>query len=269
MKLDAKIISFLFPRLESNDAQIYDLCKRYVDRYRGENNDDILTNGELDLMNSRLANSKVVVDAGANAGSWASLALKINPKVQIHCFEPSEGTFKQLLEREFPPNVTCNNFGLGARSEESVLYVFSEGSGMNSLYQRRGLEDGWGISQPERQEKIRISTLDDYCCQSHIEHIDYLKVDVEGHELQVFNGSASLFSEGRISAVQFEYGGCNIDSRVLLKDFFEFFAQFHYDFFKIYPKRLERVQRYDQRLENYQYQNWALIRRGDTSVIGP
>jgi hypothetical protein len=59
--------------------------------------------------------------------------------------------------------------------------------------------------------------------------------------------------------VQFEYGGCNIDSKVLLKDIFEFFSGMNYRFYKIFPDRLKFFQRYDQRLENFKYQNWLLI----------
>jgi hypothetical protein len=59
---------------------------------------------------------------------------------------------------------------------------------------------------------------------------------------------------------QIEYGGCNIDARVFLKDMFELFSPFPYIFYKIYPRELRRVKRYDQRLENFQYQNWVVMR---------
>jgi hypothetical protein len=59
--------------------------------------------------------------------------------------------------------------------------------------------------------------------------------------------------------IQFEYGGCNIDSKVLLKDIFEYFSGMNYRFYKIFPDRLKFFQRYDQRLENFKYQNWLLI----------
>jgi len=91
-------------------------------------------------------------------------------------------------------------------------------------------------------------------------NVDFLKVDVEGHELECFRGANTLLSNRRIKAIQFEYGGCNIDSRVFLKDIFAFFGDFpRYHFFKILPHGLRLVQTYDQRLDNFQYQNWAII----------
>ena len=89
--------------------------------------------------------------------------------------------------------------------------------------------------------------------------IDLMKVDVEGHELEVFKGAVGMLAQGKIKRIQFEYGGCNIDSRVLLKNLFDFLVPYGYTFYKVFPRELRRVPRYDQRLENFQYQNWVVM----------
>jgi len=99
---------------------------------------------------------------------------------------------------------------------------------LNSLYQRRGLEDGWGLKTTQEVEIVQLDTLENYCHSRDIQKIDFMKIDVEGHELEVFKGGVSLFREGRVRVIQFEYGGCNIDSKVLLKDIFEFFEDMEY-----------------------------------------
>jgi hypothetical protein len=91
-------------------------------------------------------------------------------------------------------------------------------------------------------------------------------LDVEGHELEVLRGSTEMLSQGRIGTVQLEYGGCNIDARVLLKDIFAFMEPFGYAAHKILPAGLKFVRRYDQRLENFQYQNWVFLKRPETNV---
>jgi FkbM family methyltransferase len=232
-----------------------------VDRYNGENNDNMRTNGEWHFLRHILKECHTVFDVGANTGEWASLALSINPNINLHCFEPSSATYTRLLEKIFPSNVVCNCFGLGAIQEERPLYIFEAEAGINSLYRRQGLEDGWGLSSPSHIEMVRLDTLDRYCQERGINKIDLLKVDVEGHELEVFKGASSMLAESRITTVQFEYGGCNIDARVLLKDLFDYFQMFEYVLYKIYPDTLRRIQRYDQRLENFQYQNWVAMRK--------
>ena len=44
------------------------------------------------------------------------------------------------------------------------------------------------------------------------------------------------------------------------KTFFELFSPLPYRFYKIYPNEIRLVERYSQRLENFQYQNWAVLR---------
>lgn len=212
-------------------------------------------------MRQTLVSSQTVFDVGANVGEWAAQALSIQPKLNLHCFEPSRATFLRLLAKAFPPDVACNNFGLGSGREKKTLYVFENGAGINSLYRRQGLEDGWGLMPQQLTETIWLDTIDHYCQEHGVRDIDFLKVDVEGHELAVFRGASQMLAQGRIRTIQFEYGGCNIDAGVLLKDFFTFFRPFAYTFYKIYPQELRRVERYDQRFENFQYQNWALIHR--------
>jgi FkbM family methyltransferase len=236
------------------NSMIYRLCKRYVDRYNSENNDNIHTNGELRLMRAVLPQCTTVFDVGANIGDWSALALKINPQLKIHCFEPSAATFQLLQARG---GAICNNFGLSSLPGEMTLWVFADGAGINSLYKRQGLEDGCGLAEQQRKETVRLDTLDAYCQRAGVQAIDFLKVDVEGHELEVFKGAAGMLAQGKINRIQFEYGGCNIDSRVLLKDLFEFLLPYGYAFYKVFPRELRRVPRYDQRLEKFQYQNWV------------
>ncbi len=260
MSIPYHALQSLIDILPSRNGDLYRAFRRYVDRYNGDNDDDMIRNGELRFMGEHLKGSTTVFDVGANVGDWAALALEINPALSLHCFEPSPTTFSRLAARSFPANVVRNNFGLSSASGERSLYVFGEGSGMKSLYRRQGLEDGWALDAPSQTETVWLDTLDHYCLSRDVEKIDFLKLDVEGHELEVLRGAGQMLARGRIDIIQLEYGGCNIDSRALLKDIFEFFGSLPYSANKINPRGLRAVERYDQRIENFQYQNWAFIR---------
>lgn len=238
------------------NSSLFRFCQAYVSRHTRIVSSNIETNGELRFMQQYLNGCRVVFDVGANVGVWAWRALNINPQIDLHCFEPSRRTYQRLLSNNFPSNVHCNNIGLSSSCGEQALYVFESNSALNSLYRRTGLEDGWKLESQKQSETIELSTLDAYCKLHDVQSIDLLKVDVEGHELEVFKGGAGLFQQQAIRMIQFEYGGCNIDSRVLLKDLFGFLQARGYRLYKIRPDGVQLVARYDTRLENFQYQNW-------------
>lgn len=256
-RLLKRLFSGLFSLLPAQNGHIAALCQQYVDRFNGDNNDDLHSNGELDYLQRALHESRVVFDVGANKGDWTARVTAMQPGLVVHSFEPSATTFEQLAARSFAGTVMRNPFGLGSKAEERTLHVFAEGSGNNSLYQRQGLEAGWGLSPQQLTETIRLDTLDHYCQQQQVTRIDLLKLDVEGHELEVLRGATTMLQQGGIRLIQFEYGGCNIDSGVLLKDLFEFLEPFGYQFYKIFPQALKHIPHYDQRLENFRYQNWV------------
>src|SRR5207247_10572660 len=58
------------------------------------------------------------------------------------------------------------------------------------------------ISQTQ-EEVIQLSTMDNYCREKGVSQIDFLKLDVEGHELEVFKGMTESLSQGRVRIIQF------------------------------------------------------------------
>lgn len=238
------------------------LALQYVFKYRGENNIDPRTNGEDRVAGAVLPRAKVIFDVGANVGDWTAEAVRLAPAARIHCFEPGSAAFAALSNRGLPAErVVLNPFGLSDRVESRTLYQFEGQTGLGSLYNRAGLE-AHGVERASGQETIHLETGDGYCQRHGIEHVDFVKVDVEGHELAVFKGLHGMLSKGSIDYLQFEYGGAYIDARIFLKDIFEFFAALPYVLCKIFPRHVEKVERYVQQLETFQYQNWLIVRRG-------
>ncbi|MDD2714780.1 MAG: FkbM family methyltransferase [Candidatus Wallbacteria bacterium] len=254
-KLINRIARSFFNLLPQRSCLLYRASKKYLDRYNNDNNDDMQSNGELAFLKQELSvDTGIVFDVGANVGDWAKLALEINSKISLHCFEPSSATFDILKNNSFPPNVFLNNVGLGDTSGELELQIAGEGSGANSIYQRRGVLDNIKF----KAEKITVLTLDDYCSTHNLKQIDFLKIDVEGHELAVFKGMREMLKKGQVKVIQFEYGGSYLDARIQLGDIWELFSSLDYSFYKIFPAGPERILKYSQDLETFQYSNWVI-----------
>lgn len=202
-----------------------------------------------------------IFDVGANRGDFIELIEhELKTPHQVHCFEPSSYSYGLLQKAAGErPNVTLNHFGLGKEAGEFDLFSNEDGSGLASLSKRRLDHHGLDF---ELRERVQIRTLDAYCSERGIDHIDLLKLDVEGHELDVLNGGERMFSEGRVKLVMFEFGGCNIDSRTFFRDFYHFFAAHGMSsIFRILPTGdLQAIKKYTETLEQFSTTNFLVLK---------
>lgn len=87
--------------------------------------------------------------------------------------------------------------------------------------------------------------------------IDYVKLDLEGHELEALKGASQLLQSHKIKALTFEFGGCNIDSRTYIKDFWQLLVDgYGYTLYRqLSRRRLLRLDYYSESLERFNWQN--------------
>ncbi len=178
----------------------------------GYGNGDPAKNGEQWLL-ERLPERPVVLDVGANVGGYSRMVLKARPGATIHAFEPSATAFRQLVNL---PGVVAHHHGLSDKEGAMTLFSDQQGSEMASVHQR----DLERLSiRTDVTENATFCRLDAVWPELAVEHVDLLKIDVEGHDLHVLRGAGDLLDGRRIRMVQFEFGGANIDSRSFLRDF--------------------------------------------------
>ncbi len=229
----------------------------YISKYHNLQNPDMHTNGEYRLLRAFLLGQArpMIFDVGANVGRWTETALAINSDAAIHMFEPFPPTYEVLVTRRLGDNIHANCVALSNEPGTADFHVFENASEHNSFFPR--------VDRPsDKTVQIEVTTLAAYCAENHITSIDYLKIDAEGNDFAVLQGADSLLHEGRINAIQFEYGDNYISARVFLKDVFDLIAPYDYTIYKIHPRHLEHIPRYHHMRENFTYTNYAIIRNG-------
>jgi FkbM family methyltransferase len=202
----------------------------------------------------------VLFDVGAHHGDWSATVLRYRREAvgEIHAFEPSPENCAIIEGRDLPC-VTLVRAAISARAGTAMLYSDRPGSGMASLVQR---DMGHLRLAHSAIATTPTLTLDDYSAEHGIDHIDFLKMDIEGHELSALQGSERLLRERRIRALAFEFGGCNVDSRTFFRDFWQLLTGHGYVFFRIIPgSRLLPIREYDCALESFAITNYVATQR--------
>lgn len=218
-------------------------------------------NGELFVLDRlRGAGMRIVVDAGANRGEWSWAALESWPACQVHAFEVAPRTYESLaaaLAPRFGERFLPRCEGLSQSVGTATMYYHPEDDRLTSDMVRHR-----GDAVPF---EARLTSLDDFCDRQSIEKIDFLKIDVEGAEYKVMQGARRLIGQRAISCIQFEYGAFSIQTRILLRDYFDL-LQDGYFIGKIFPNYVDFGD-YDWRSENFRFSNYLCVSRDRPDLV--
>lgn len=197
------------------------------------------------------------IDIGGNKGLYAEGLRRAFPTAGITVFEPSN-TNLSILRDMFAGDdrVTIEPFAVSDRAGTAQLFSDTPGSGLGSL-SRRDL-DHMGI-EFDTEEAVRTIRFEEYW-RDRLDSagLDFVKLDIEGHELAALEGFGRAIDHSRV--IQFEFGGCNIDTRTYFKDFWTFFGDHGFALYRMTPLGLAPVRRYRERDEFFSTTNYLAAR---------
>jgi len=255
----------MFTKISKFKRRLRSLCLYVFKRIENNGNAKFETNGEekfllqwFDKIKANKDKEYTFFDVGANIGKYCEMLLNLSQKNQlklkIFAFEPTKSCLKELYKK-FDASTIVNIIPFGASNEAGAfnIYYNAEKSGFASLYQRD--LDRINI-QMNQSETIKTLRLDAVIKEKNIEHIHFLKIDIEGHEIKALEGLGEYLNTQFIDVIQFEYGGANLDSRTYLKDFYDLFTKKGFKIAKILPTGLE-LREYQTYMENFDYANYV------------
>ena len=155
----------------------------------------VFEKAEINFVTKFLKSGMVFFDVGANLGQYTLFAAKrIGLTGQVHSFEPNSRMFEEL---QF--NVRLNDLTDICRLNQLALSD-KNGQGLLSKYEA-GAEVYGSLGNHKRSggnitghENVKTSTLDSYAKELRINHVDLIKMDIEGAELPALKGSVTLLS---------------------------------------------------------------------------
>jgi FkbM family methyltransferase len=200
----------------------------------------------LHFVRSRLGKTvtPVIFDVGANRGQFATDALAVfGDDARLWSFEPCQASFEKLRDTlSGRKNVTIVNAAVSSRDGVVEMFSPQPTSKLASLYQRPTVWDNASA------ETVASKALDSYCAENKISKIHFLKIDVEGHELEVLHGTKGMLEANAIDFIQFEFSAAHIDARVFFRDFYSLLTP-KYALYRVLQNGLEPVNQYNPELE--------------------
>jgi FkbM family methyltransferase len=139
-----------------------------------------------------------IIDVGANIGDFAVFAAFMNPNSKVFAYEPSHKTFKQLSENiylnKMTDRIVAVREAVGGGRGRAKLYD-SGVSGVRSLFRAR---------KEKKFEVVNIVTLNDVFERNKLKRCDFLKIDCEGGEYNIFQNTKKDIFE-KIKQISMEF----------------------------------------------------------------
>jgi FkbM family methyltransferase len=162
---------------------------------------------EVNFFNKIKSEIDVMFDIGSRDDT-DYLENSLDKSRSFHVFEPDPNFLiscqKQIEKLDAPEGIEnevyLNNFGLGSQEGELEYYPNTQSFVFRTVHTQSVKT---GVVFP-------IKTLDGYCKKNKIKHIDFMKIDIEGMEIDVFNGGKEIINNGT-DIIQFEFASTMLD----------------------------------------------------------
>jgi FkbM family methyltransferase len=150
-------------------------------------------------------------DIGAHVGVMSQAFLDGFPQAEVHAFEPHPNSFA-CLQRVRSDRLKAHKLAMSDAPGEGRFFVYTEvddpneakpASMNNSLVETR--QFGLVAGQYSRSITVEKSTVDLVCQQQGVDTLELIKIDTEGHELEVLTGAAETLATRGVRFVFLEY----------------------------------------------------------------
>jgi len=172
----------------------------------------------------------VVFDVGANVGEWSALYRARMSRGRLFLFEPQPSCQQAIIAKNIP-NAELIKTAVGRERGSLTLYSSSATDGSASLHQRK---DSFFEDRVYSGQTVDVISLDQFIADRGIQTVDFIKFDIEAHELEALAGLKESLASRKVKAFSFEFGGGNINSRTAFRDFWHLLSP-NYSLYIITP----------------------------------
>ena len=146
----------------------------------------------------------IIIDVGANQGQSIKRFNLIFDNLIIHSFEPITECFDQMV-KDFPDkNFIKNNYALSDNNTKKFFFI-NKNSETSSFYRlNKNYDHTHEKNKNKNIVKVKTVTLDAYINFNRINKINILKIDTQGHEINVLKGAKKSLKKNMINYIEVE-----------------------------------------------------------------
>jgi len=206
--------------------------------------------GEFRVLSMLIKPGDIVFDGGANVGLWSEEVLKLTKNdVALYAFEPTPESYGKCAKKLKGSGTKLFKLALADADKRQTFFCYPGGKQyFNSLFD-------W-MNKQKVKITVQCRAIDSFCAEHKIEHIDFLKLDIEGAEFTALTGAKEMLAAQRVRFVQFEY---NNHPRANLKGIYNLLTGCGYKVYKILSKELKPIPEWDGRLEDKKFTNYLAV----------
>ena len=199
---------------------------------------------EFNLIRDYVDSKDNIADVGTNMGFYTIWMSKFISEGHIHSFEPDTINFKKLTD-----NIRINNIESMVKANNIAL---SDINGSLDFTVSFDGENHIATEENANTRKVHSRCFDDYCRETRINHLSYVKVDIEGFEYNFLKGSIELLENKKIDILQLEINSTLKNSSKSTEDLIELLTQYGYKLYKYNVEKKELITiNYTTDRENY------------------
>lgn len=161
---------------------------------------------------------QLALDVGANVGQYSRVLID-ELDCNVVAFEPIETAFRQLafVKREFPDRFESLQIALSDADGLQEIY-FSKNLGELASLDESNMNLDFFKNQNTEKTEVKIAKLDSvvHTFPSLFPRIDFIKIDVEGHEYSVIKGALETIRKFQPKLIQTEFNIYNLFSEISL-----------------------------------------------------
>lgn len=139
------------------------------------------------------SNQPKILDIGANYGRWAQTVKSKLPNAKLYSFEPNMEIFDILqINSDRFDEWFVFNYGLSSMNASADFFYIPGKSGQGSLYESNAILNVLSASSPKKIKVNLRRFADTVLNEKGITQFDFVKIDVEGAELDVIQGLVGI-----------------------------------------------------------------------------